>query len=627
MRLSVISPSFNQAQFLPDNLKSVGGQTHADIEHIVVDPGSTDGSREIAGKSERVTLIAEPDSGQSDGICKGFARSTGDILTWLNSDDFYPADDIAAAVVKAFEENPDADVIYGDVNFVGEQQEFLRKGFINPRADELLKSFQYQVGIVQPGVFMRREVFDKIGGPSQSFEYCMDYEYWVRIASEGFKWKKLDKVLAHHRWWGGMKTSRGRGDSLIEHFRVCSHYFGYIHWKWLDRYAEYRLTAVDGVVNHASAVDEEAKGRIAREVIERYVTQAMLRKLRQSDDKEHVDTLNYVEKWGGDSARQIYFEAGDIEITSETSDDPHAAQRPAWNIFDATSSSGDHFKAYHVPQNFDRYFAAEWYRNHVDSAGARMRALPRRGDICVVVGNGPSLNKSDLSLLAHADVIISNFAITSERVAKYATYVTVVNDLVAKQGTVEFNRCETTKIVPFWLTNYVNPTAETIFVPATVKPVFNGDPNEIFSWRSTVSFFNMQLAFALGYQKVILIGFDHSYVQPEGVKEGDSIVQKANDDNHFDPGYFRDRTWQAADTGNMEKMYVLVREAYEKAGREIVNCTAGGKLEVFRRGSLKQEILGDASSSDDLPADPRDDTNASGSPLSRVLSWIGLSRT
>ena len=625
MRLSVISPSYNQAQFLPDNLATVAAQTYADVEHIIVDPGSTDGSRELAAKSDGIVLIAEPDNGQSDGISKGFARSTGDILTWLNSDDFYPTDDIAAAVVEAFKENPDTDVIYGDVNFVGEEKEFLRKGFINPLPEKLLKSFEYQVGIVQPGVFMRREVFDKIGGPSQSFEYCMDYEYWVRIASSGFKWKKLDKVLAHHRWWGGMKTSRGRGDSLIEHFRVCNQYFGYIHWKWLDRYAEYCLTSADGVVNHATTVDKEAKGLIARGVIERYVTQDMLRKLRLSDDKEHVDTLNYIETWAADSARQTYFEAGDIEIASEVSDDPHAAQRPAWNIFDATSASSQALKAYHVPANFDRYFDADWYREHVETAGAEMRALQRRNDICVVIGNGPSLNKSNLQLLAHADVIISNFAITSERVAKYATYVTVVNDLVAKQGSVEFNRCETTKIVPFWLANSINPTSETIFVPATVIPTFNGDADSVFSWRSTVSFFNMQVAFALGYEKVILIGFDHSYVQPEGVKEGDAIVQKADDDNHFDPSYFRDRTWQAADTGNMEKMYVLVREAYEKAGRDIVNCTVGGKLEVFRRGSLEIEIFDTPSSAPKSRQEDFTDTQNGG--LSRILSWFGISRS
>jgi len=636
MRLSVVSPSFNQAQFLPDNIRSVTAQTHSDVEHILVDPGSTDGSREIAAGAPGVTLIAEPDSGQSDGICKGFGRASGDILTWLNSDDFYPDADVLAAVTDEFARHPEADVVYGDVNFVGEQREFLRKGFVNPRPDQLLKSFEYQVGIVQPGVFMRREVFDRIGGPSRNFEYCMDYEYWVRIASAGFRWRKLNKVLAHHRWWGGMKTSRGRGDSLIEHFRVCSQYFGYIHWKWLDRYAEYRLTAADGVVNHAAKVDEKAKGLIAREVIARYVTQDMLRKLRRSDDREHVETLDYIEKWAGDAARQVCFEAGDLEIASETSDDPHAAQRPAWNIFDAASVAGGSFKAYHVPENFDRYFDADWYRRHVESAGAKIRALQKRSDTCVIVGNGPSLNKSDLSLLAHADVIISNFAITSERVAKYATYVTVVNDLVARQGPVEFNRCETTKIVPFWLANSINPTSETIFVPATVIPTFNGDADGVFSWRSTVSFFNMQLAFALGYRKVVLIGFDHSYVQPEGVKEGDSIVQKANDDNHFDPGYFRDRTWQAADTGNMEKMYVLVRDAYEKAGRDIVNCTVGGRLEVFRRGSLELELpdsplaIRDAEPSRTAAVAEAEKSAVARAPqgtLSRIISWLGLSRS
>ncbi|MEL6210001.1 MAG: glycosyltransferase, partial [Pseudomonadota bacterium] len=90
MRFSVITPSFNQAQFLPDNLRTVQGQTGVDLEHIVVDPGSTDGSTELARGTPGVTLIAEPDRGQSHGITKGFQRATGDVMTWLNSDDMYP---------------------------------------------------------------------------------------------------------------------------------------------------------------------------------------------------------------------------------------------------------------------------------------------------------------------------------------------------------------------------------------------------------------------------------------------------------------------------------------------------------------------------------------------------------
>jgi len=100
----------------------------------------------------------------------------------------------------------------------------------------------------------------------------------------------------------------------------------------------------------------------------------------------------------------------------------------------------------------------------------------------------------------------------------------------------------------------------------------------------------LQLAFSLGYKKALMVGFDHSYKQPKKALEGDVIDQREDDENHFDPRYFRGKKWQAADTANMEHTYELSKAAFEKDGREVVNCTVGGKLEVFRRGDLATEL-------------------------------------
>ena len=591
MKVSVITPSFNQAQFLPENLASVNGQTYHSVEHVVVDPGSSDGSTEIARKDPLATLILEPDRGQSDGICKGFSRSTGDILVWLNSDDFYPDNHILESVVCCFQENPDIDIVYGDVNFVGDDGNFLRKGFVNKHSDQLLESFQYQVGIVQPGVFWRRSVFEEIGGPSEEFEYCMDYELWVRMASQGYKWKYLPQVLAHHRWWDGMKTSSRRDLSLKEHFKVCDRYFGYVHWKWLDRYADFLCSEQDGIINHAKDIDSSVKAEAIRHAIDEVVTQEMLSVVAVSEDKELIDTWQYIQTYSLPTKR-IYFTQSELVIASESASDPKAQQRVAWNIFDAVSHDQQNFVAYHVPDNFDRYFSKAWHNEQIARTSSAIQRLSaeRRSDVCVVVGNGPSLLNSDLSLLSNVDTIISNFAGLSEDLARHAKYLTVVNDLVAKQGAVDFNFSNLIKIVPFWLANYFNAAPNTFFVNSTVKPSFGFDFVTDSSWRSTVSFFNLQLAFALGYKKVVLIGFDHSYVQPKDVVEGVVINQKDDDDNHFDPRYFKGKDWQAADTDNMEKMYNVAKRAYESAGREIVNCTIGGKLETFRRGDLGQEL-------------------------------------
>lgn len=591
MKVSIITPSFNQAQFLPVNLASVQCQVRADFEHIVVDPGSTDGSTGIALSASGITVIAEPDRGQSDGIAKGFSRSTGDILCWLNSDDLYPDDLVLASVIESFEENPDVDIVYGDVNFVDADGKFLRKGFVNQASEKLFASFEYQVGIVQPGVFWRRRVFEEIGGPSEEFEYCMDYELWVRMAAKGYKWRYLPRVLAHHRWWGGMKTSSRRDLSLREHCKVCDRYFGYVHWKWLDRFADYLCSSQDGVVNHAASIDPEAKSTAIRRVIDEVVSQEMLRRLSTADAPEMVETWRYLQRNYPDKKR-IYFQQSDLEIVSESAADPKARERVAWNIFDVATSDGVAYRAYHVPNNFDRYFLRDWHERQLRRSAdalARFRR-ERRGDVCVIVGNGPSLRRSDLSLLASVDTIISNFAVLSPDLRRSATILTVVNDLVARQGAIDFNALATNKVVPFWLGNHFNESDATFFVNATVKPEFGLDFVENASWRSTVSFFNLQLAHAIGYRKVVLIGFDHSYVQPKGVGEGTLISQTEDDENHFDPRYFKGKDWQAADTANMEKMYVVAKAAYERDGREIVNCTVGGCLEVFRRADLGTEL-------------------------------------
>lgn len=603
MKISVISPSFNQAQFLPDNLTSVASQTWGDVEHVIVDPGSTDGSTEIARAARDVVLIAEPDRGQSDGITKGFARSTGDVLVWLNSDDFYPSPDVLETVAKCFQDNPDVDVVYGDVNFVDEQGAFLRKGFVNKNAGKLLESFQYQVGIVQPGVFWRRSVFENLGGPSDEFEYCMDYELWVRMASAGLKWHFVPKVLAHHRWWDGMKTSSRRDLSLQEHFRVCDRYFGYVHWKWLDRYADFLCSDQDGVVNHSDTIDPVEKQKTLRHVIDEVVTQEMLRVIAGSDDPERKATWEFIQTHHPEKHR-YYFDQSEIDLAERHADDPHAEQRVAWNIFDTTAQDGRKFRSYHVPDNFDRLFDLDWHETQLRRSESKIKQLQqsRRGDTCVVVGNGPSLRQNDLTLLEGVDSIISNFAVMSPELEKYARFFTVVNDLVAKQGALEFNRADKIKIIPFWLANYVNESENTFFVNATVKPAFSTDFVNSASWRSTVSFFNLQLAYAIGYRKVIMIGFDHSYVQPKGMTEGTLINQVEDDENHFDPRYFKGKDWQAADTVNMEKSYVLTKAAFEADGREIVNCTVGGKLELFRRGDLATELGVKAKAKAKLPS-------------------------
>lgn len=258
---------------------------------------------------------------------------------------------------------------------------------------------------------------------------------------------------------------------------------------------------------------------------------------------------------------------------------------------------------YYVPGKTYLY-DIEWVRKTLSRSREQLGCLKEstQKDIAVLVGNGPSLNNTDLSLLIGHDIFITNYAIKSDQLSKLAKGVAVTNYLVAEQEPYQFflDR-DKWKIFPFWLRNTLVPDNKTIFLNAEGGDLFfSKDINRRICWNSTVTYFWLQILYFCGYKKVIMIGFDHSYAQKKSAKEGDLILQKDADTNHFDPNYFKGKRWQAADVSKMEETYIAAKAAYEQDGREIVNCTVGGLLEVFRRGNLSAELVGGHRSSGSL---------------------------
>jgi hypothetical protein len=219
-------------------------------------------------------------------------------------------------------------------------------------------------------------------------------------------------------------------------------------------------------------------------------------------------------------------------------------------------------------------------------------AARRQSATCVIVGNGPSLANTDLSLINGSDVFLANYAAFDPTLRAIATYLSVVNPLVAEQEAERLNQLTgLTRFYPYWLRYCLQESDETFFLNELGgEPFFSTDAADRISGHSTVTHFNLQIAYLLGYQKVVLIGCDNSYQQPAGAKEGDVLTCDSDDTNHFRPDYFRGKKWQAADTTKMTLVYNLAKSAYGKAGREVVNCGVGGRLEVFRRGDLAEEL-------------------------------------
>jgi glycosyltransferase involved in cell wall biosynthesis len=178
LKVSVITPSFNQARYLPATLASVRGQDYPCIEHIVLDGGSTDGSVEILRNTPGIHWISEKDRGQVHALNKGFALATGDILTWLCSDDTFSPNTVSAAVAAL--QRTDADLVYGEGEVIDEHGKYITMARVTPFDYRLLLCCNNW--LPQPAVFFRRKLLEKSGPLREEFNNSFDYELWLRMA-------------------------------------------------------------------------------------------------------------------------------------------------------------------------------------------------------------------------------------------------------------------------------------------------------------------------------------------------------------------------------------------------------------------------------------------------------------
>ena len=192
--VSIITPSFNQSRYLEATIQSVLSQDHPRIETIIVDGGSTDGSVDVIKKySDRLAWwVSEKDRGQTDAINKGFARATGDILAWINSDDTYEPGAVTAAV-NYLQAHPEVGMVYADCNYINEDGRVIGKF---PAAQTDLQRLRTgYVHIPQQTMFFRADLWKKLGPLDPSFYFAMDYDLWTRIAAHA----EL-KYLAGQTW-------------------------------------------------------------------------------------------------------------------------------------------------------------------------------------------------------------------------------------------------------------------------------------------------------------------------------------------------------------------------------------------------------------------------------------------
>jgi glycosyltransferase involved in cell wall biosynthesis len=223
MKISIVTPSYNQGAFLEKTIKSVLAQNYPDLEYIVIDGGSTDNSSEIINRyADKLSYyISELDSGQSNAINKGFKKATGDILAWINSDDqYYPG--VFKKIAAVFETNPSVDIIYGYHNDINEKEEVVRKGFHIPFSKH---AFKIGLGICQPTSFWRKKVWDECGPLDVQLHYCMDYDFYAKALKCGFKFKSIRMLVCKFRYHKSNKGTIAKHGFKCEGNYVMSKHF------------------------------------------------------------------------------------------------------------------------------------------------------------------------------------------------------------------------------------------------------------------------------------------------------------------------------------------------------------------------------------------------------------------
>jgi hypothetical protein len=205
-----------------------------------------------------------------------------------------------------------------------------------------------------------------------------------------------------------------------------------------------------------------------------------------------------------------------------------------------------------------------------------------QGQRCFIIGNGPSLKQTDLSQLKSEFTFgMNRFYLIFPELGFSTTYYLSVNSLVIEQFAEDIRKLPIPKFLSWRSHNLIQPTEDTIFLHSTYSgPKFAQDVRGRLWEGATVTYVALQLAFHMGFEQVILIGVDHTFTS-QG-KPNTTVTSQGDDPNHFHNNYFgKGYRWQLPDLDTSERAYLIARQAYTQAGRQVLDATVGGKLSVF----------------------------------------------
>ncbi len=241
--VTIVTPSLNQGKFIKETIDSVLAQDYPFIEYLIIDGGSTDNTLDILKQyGEKIRWISEKDNGQTEAINKGWKMGNGEILAWINSDDTY----LPGAVRKAVEflcANKELIMVYGDGWHIDESGSVIERYPTEPFNFNRLSETCY---ICQPTVFVRREALNEAGFLNESLNYCMDYDFWIRLGkrhSAGY----IHEFLANTRLHTETKTLAQRAKVHKEVIQILCCHFGFANSNWIYSYCDALLKKIFGI--------------------------------------------------------------------------------------------------------------------------------------------------------------------------------------------------------------------------------------------------------------------------------------------------------------------------------------------------------------------------------------------
>jgi glycosyltransferase involved in cell wall biosynthesis len=243
--VSIVTPSYNMARYLPETIESVLGQDYPHIEYIVMDGGSTDNTVAILEKyGDRLSYTSERDAGTPEAILKGFRRAKGEIVAWLNADDSLLPGAVRVAV-EYLMSHPDVDVVYGEGWWIDEHGSRIGR---YPSLEFSPQTLERDCFICQPAAFLRAASYRKCE-LDPTVRWSFDYDLWIRMAKAKFRFAFIPQYLANSRMHGGGMTIREREKVFHFSMSLLLRHYGYIPLPWITGYTSFRIDGRDQFFN------------------------------------------------------------------------------------------------------------------------------------------------------------------------------------------------------------------------------------------------------------------------------------------------------------------------------------------------------------------------------------------